>query len=104
MTVTQFIFLLYREVLKFSVSPSEPMTGNSPRNAGDIGSIPRLGTRIPRTTEQLRWRATTTEPVRHNESLCCSERPRMPQLPRQQKEGRKERGESKVLKFNVTIK
>lgn len=45
MTVTQFILLLYREVLKFSVSPGEPMTGNSPRNAGDIRSIPRLGTR-----------------------------------------------------------
>lgn len=74
MTVTQFILLLYREVLKFSVSPGEPMTGNSPRNAGDIRSIPRLGTRIPRTTEQLRWCATTTEPVRHNEGVCVLQR------------------------------
>lgn len=51
MTVTQFIFLLYREVLKFSVSPSEPMTGNSPRNAGDIGSILvwELGSHAPQS-------------------------------------------------------
>ena len=35
MTMTQFVFLLYREALKFSVFPGELMTGNSPCNAGD---------------------------------------------------------------------
>ena len=68
MTVTQFIFLLYREVLKFSVSPSEPMTGNSPRNAGYADLIPSWRTNFPHATGQLSHRDITRESVPHSES------------------------------------
>ena len=34
---------------------------NPPYNAGDAGSIPGQGTRIPHATEKLSPRATTTE-------------------------------------------
>ena len=39
------------------------MVKNLPSNAGDAGSIPGLGTKIPHATGQLSPRAATTEPV-----------------------------------------
>ena len=41
----------------------DPVVKNLPCNAGDIGSIPGQGTRIPHTEEQLSQRATATEPA-----------------------------------------
>ena len=41
-----------------------PVVKNLPSNAGDAGSIPGWGTKIPHAAGQLSPRATTTEPVR----------------------------------------
>ena len=46
--------------------PGGPMVKNPPSNAGDAGSIPHRGTKIPHATGQLRLHAATTEPVHHN--------------------------------------
>ena len=43
-----------------------PVVKNPSCNAGDAGSIPGRGTRIPHATGQLSPRATTTELARHN--------------------------------------
>ena len=50
------------------------MVKNSPSNAGDAGSIPDQGTKIPHAAGQLNPGATTTEPT-------CS-RAHAPQLER----------------------
>ena len=42
--------------------PRDPMVKNLPCNAGDMGSIPGQGTKIPHTVEQLSLSVTTTEP------------------------------------------
>ena len=42
------------------------MVKNSPANAGDVGSIPGQGTKIPRAVEQISLCAVTREPTRHN--------------------------------------
>ena len=39
------------------------MVKNPSANAGDVGSIPGQGTRIPHAAEELKLCATTTEPV-----------------------------------------
>ena len=39
---------------------------NPPSNAGDTGSIPGWGTKIPHAAGQLRPQATTREPAHHN--------------------------------------
>ena len=54
--------------------PGGPVIKNLPSNAGDVGSIPGRGTKIPHTAGQLSPRAKTTEPG-------CS-RAREPQLER----------------------
>ena len=41
--------------------PGGPVSKNPPCNAGDVGSISGLGTKIPHTTEQLSPRVTATE-------------------------------------------
>ena len=54
--------------------PGVPVVKNSPPNAGNMGSIPGQGTKIPHATEQLNLhaattehpRATTRESVHHN--------------------------------------
>ena len=43
------------------------MVKNPPSNAGDTGSIPGQGTKIPHATGQLNPHATTTELTRLNE-------------------------------------
>ena len=50
------------------------MVENPPANAGDVGSIPGQGTKIPHAVEKLSPCAATTEPV-HSGA-------RMPQLER----------------------
>ena len=42
------------------------MVKNLPYNAGDMGSIPGQGTKIPHAAGQLSPRATTTELLRLN--------------------------------------
>ena len=46
--------------------PGGPVVKNPSYNAGDAGSIPGQGTRIPRATGQLSSRAATTELARLN--------------------------------------
>ena len=46
--------------------PGGPVVENLPYNAGDAGSIPSQGKKIPHAAGQLRPRATTTELVRLN--------------------------------------
>ena len=46
--------------------PGGPVVKNPSCNAGEAGSIPGRGTKIPRAVGQLSPRAATTEPVRLN--------------------------------------
>ena len=41
--------------------PGGPVVKNPPCNAGDVGSIPGQGTKIPHTAEQLSLSATARE-------------------------------------------
>ena len=41
--------------------PSGPLVNNLPYNAGEVGSMPGQGTKIPHASGQLSLRATTTE-------------------------------------------
>ena len=41
--------------------PGGPMIKNPPCNAGDVGSIPGWGTKMPHAAEKLSLRATTRE-------------------------------------------
>ena len=43
--------------------PGGPVVKNVPSNAGDVGSIPGWGTKIPHATGQLSPCTTTREPV-----------------------------------------
>ena len=70
------------------------MVKNPPSNAGDTGSIPGRGARIPHAAGQLSPRTTATEPTcsgartttrekpahGNEEPMRCDERSRMPQL------------------------
>ena len=51
--------------------PGGPVVRNPPYSAGDTGSIPGQGTKIPHATGQLSPRATTTEPSRPG--TCASQ-------------------------------
>ena len=44
--------------------PGGPVVKNTPSNAGDTGSIPGRGTKIPHAAGQLSPRAATTDPMR----------------------------------------
>ena len=46
--------------------PGSPVVKNLPSNAGDVGSTPGQGTKIPHATGHLSLRTTTTEPACHN--------------------------------------
>ena len=46
--------------------PGGPVVKNPPSNAGDTGSIPGQGTKIPHAVGQMSLHATTTEPAHHN--------------------------------------
>ena len=59
------------------------MVKNLPSNAGDTGSIPGWGNKIPRAAGQLSLRTTTTELVR------LKERARVLWTPRATTRGRK---------------
>ena len=43
--------------------PGGPVVKNLPSNAGDVGSIPGQGTKIPHAIGQLSPRAATTDPA-----------------------------------------
>ena len=77
--------------------PGGSVVKNPPSNAGDAGSIPGRGTKIPHATGQLSLRTTTTEPSCHSwreacalllekpschseEPICHNERSHVPQL------------------------
>ena len=47
--------------------PGGPVVKYPPANAGDMGSIPGQGTKIPHAAEQLSRCAATTEPMRLNQ-------------------------------------
>ena len=57
----------------FEVFPGGPVVKNQPANAGDTGSIPSWGTKIPHAVEQLSLCTTTTEPV-HLEFMLLKKR------------------------------
>ena len=59
--------------------PGGPVVKTPPSNAGDAGSIPGRGTKIPHAAGQLSPCTTTTEPVCHKlqsppalEPVCCN--------------------------------
>ena len=57
------LFLSFKNIGDF---PGGPVVRNPPYNAGDVGSIPGQGTKIPHAVGQLSLRATTTELARLN--------------------------------------
>ena len=52
--------------------PGGPVVKSPPYNAGDAGSIPGQGTKIPHAAGQLSPRATTTELVPQLENACAA--------------------------------
>ena len=50
--------------------PGGPVIKNPPCDAGDTGSIPGQGTKIPHTTEKLSPRTTTRESTTKDLSRC----------------------------------
>ena len=50
--------------------PGGPVVKNLLCSAGDAGSIPGWGTKIPHAMEQLSLHATTGQSVHHNEGSC----------------------------------
>ena len=50
--------------------PGGPVVKNPPSNAGDVGSIPGRGTKIPHALGQLSPHATTTELARLSKRDC----------------------------------
>ena len=60
--------------------PGGPVVKNPPSNAGDAGSIPGIGTKIPHEVGQLNPRAATTEPVCSG-ACTLQRRPRAAGLP-----------------------
>ena len=50
-------------------SPGGPAVKHPPCNAGDSGSIPDWGTKIPHAVEQLSFYNATTEPRHRNQRL-----------------------------------
>ena len=55
--------------------PGGPVVKNPPSNAGDMGSIPGWGAKIPQAVGQLSpWDSTREKP------LCCNKRYRMLKL------------------------
>ena len=46
--------------------PGGPGMKNPPCKAGDVGSIPVWGAKIPHAAEQLSLSPTTSEPPRHS--------------------------------------
>ena len=55
--------------------PGGPVVKNPPSNAGDMGSIPGWGTKIPHAPGQLSPHTTTTEPMcRKLQSPCTTDR------------------------------
>ena len=67
-----YIFKVLKEKKTAGDFPSGPVVKNLPSNAGDAGSIPGQGTKIPHAVGQLSPRTATTEPT-HS-------RARVPQL------------------------
>ena len=61
--------------------PGGPVVENPPSNAGDVGSIPGRGTKIPHAVGQLSLPATTTE------LMCLNERARMLQTTEPRRSG-----------------
>ena len=54
------------EIRLFRDFPGGPVVKDLPPSAGDAGSIPVQGSKVPHATGQLRPSATTTEPVPRN--------------------------------------
>jgi len=50
--------------------PGGPVVKNLPCNAGDLGSIPGGGIKIPHAVGQLNPCTETTEPMCHNWRVC----------------------------------
>ena len=55
--------------------PGDPVAKNLPFNAGDAGSAPGWGTKIPHATEQLSLCTTATKPTRSRARVLQQERP-----------------------------
>ena len=69
MPLEHVILLMYvKGYIKFRDFPGGPVVENPPSNAGagDGGSIPGRGTKIPHAAGQLSLRAATTEPAHLN--------------------------------------
>ena len=54
---------LKSEYAKYKDFPG-PVVKNLPSNAGDVGSVPGWGSKIPHASEQLSLYAATTEPAK----------------------------------------
>ena len=70
------LFISCKNKIQCGDFPGGPVVKNPPSNAGDVGSIPGWGTKIPRAAGQLSLCATTrekpachVEPTHHNKDL-----------------------------------
>ena len=59
-----------KKMIPFRDFPGGPVVKNPPSNAGDVGSIPGRGTKIPHAVGQLSPRTKSTELARLNERAC----------------------------------
>ena len=69
-------FLRTQAILRFPRDfPDGPVVKNPPCKAGNMGSIPSWGTKIPHAEEQLSQLAATTVPtcLHHKSSLCAQD-------------------------------
>ena len=74
------------------------MVKNLPSRAGDVGSIPGQGTKIPHAAGQLSLCATTTE------LSFLNERAHVPQLERSPHATTKTQAAKKIKKINIFLK
>ena len=78
-TVKMKIFTKHCRKFTLGDIPGGPEINNPPASAGDMGSIPGPGTKIPHALEQRNLCATTTEPMCSR--VCTKSRHRKEKAP-----------------------
>ena len=64
--VSRSLLVTYFKYSSVGDFPGGPVVKNPPSNAGDVGSIPGQGTKIPHAIGQISPGACTLEPAGHN--------------------------------------
>ena len=77
MTTIMTVVIVGRQIILIKTTyrdfPDSPVVKNLLCNAGDEGSTPDRGTKMPHTTGQLSPRAIVEEPAwRNKDPVCCN--------------------------------